>query len=120
MYTRPLSALRFLDEAGLDPRAPADVIVSALGERGLPGAVRDEVLAAYEALGDDAAVAVRSGAIGEDSAEATFAGQQETYLWVRGADAVCDAVRDCWVSLYSPPAISYRARLEGGGEAPAM
>src|SRR4029453_8067100 len=49
---------------------------------------------------------------------ATFAGQQETYLWVRGADAVCDAVRDCWVSLYSLPAISYRARL--GEMEPAM
>ena len=111
---------RFLDEAGLDPRAPADAIVSALGERGLPGAVRDEVLAAYEALGDDAPVAVRSSAIGEDSAEATFAGQQETYLWVRGADAVCQAVRDCWASLHGAAPTSYRARLEGGGEAPAM
>ena len=56
-------------------------------------------------------VAVRSSAVGEDSQDATFAGQQETYLWVRGAEHVCDAVRDCWVSLYSPPAISYRARL---------
>ena len=46
-------------------------------------------------------VAVRSSAVGEDSVDATFAGQQETYLWVRGAEHVCDAVRDCWVSLYS-------------------
>ena len=51
--------------------------------------------------------------------EATFAGQQETYLWVRGADHVCDAVRDCWVSLYSTPAMTYRARLARPGE-PAM
>src|SRR5205814_510676 len=57
-------------------------------------------------------------ALGEDSSEATFAGQQETYLWVRGAEGVCDAVRDCWVSLYSPPAIAYRARL--GELEPAM
>ncbi len=64
-------------------------------------------------------VAVRSSALGEDSQDATFAGQQETYLWVRGADHVCDAVRDCWVSLYSPPAIAYRARL-GAGDEPAM
>ena len=41
------------------------------------------------------------------------------YLWVRGADEVCDAVRDCWASLYSAPAISYRARLGGAGR-PAM
>jgi pyruvate,water dikinase len=58
--------------------------------------------------------------VGEDSAEATFAGQQETYLWVRGADGVCDAVRDCWASLYSPEAISYRARIGDAGRAPAM
>ncbi len=64
-------------------------------------------------------VAVRSSALGEDSQDATFAGQQETYLWVRGVDHVCDALRDCWVSLYSPPAISYRARLSDGEE-PAM
>jgi pyruvate,water dikinase len=65
-------------------------------------------------------VAVRSSAVGEDSQDATFAGQQESYLWVRGAEHVCDAVRDCWVSLYSPPAISYRARLARRRHAPAM
>ena len=64
-------------------------------------------------------VAVRSSALGEDSQDATFAGQQESYLWVRGADHVCDAVRDCWVSLYSTPAMTYRARLGQPGE-PAM
>jgi pyruvate,water dikinase len=62
---------------------------------------------------------VRSSATGEDSAEATFAGQQETYLWVRGIDAVCEAVRNCWISLYSPTAVNYRARLERAPE-PAM
>ena len=56
-------------------------------------------------------VAVRSSAVGEDSAEATFAGQQESVLWVRGSDAVCDAVRTCWASLHSPTAVAYRARL---------
>ena len=60
---------------------------------------------------------MRSSALGEDSEEATFAGQQESYLWVRGAREVADAVRDCWVSLYSPQAISYRARMGGGGAA---
>ena len=81
----------------------------------VPDAVRDELARRYGELGEEAgievpAVAVRSSALGEDSQDATFAGQQETYLWMRGADRVCDAVRDCWVSL-SPPAIAYRARL---------
>ena len=54
----------------------------------LPEAVRAEIVAGYAALGaDEPPVAVRSSAIGEDSAEATFAGQQESFLWVRGADA---------------------------------
>ncbi len=65
-------------------------------------------------------VAVRSSARGEDSAEATFAGQQETYLWVRGTDGVCEAIRGCWISLYSPEAISYRARMSSDHEPPAM
>jgi pyruvate,water dikinase len=91
----------------------------------VPDAVRAEVARRYEELADEAGdaeppVAVRSSALGEDGQDATFAGQQETYLWVRGAEHVCDAVRDCWVSLYSPPAITYRARLGGDAAEPAM
>ena len=63
-------------------------------------------------------MAVRSSARGEDSAEATFAGQQDTYLWVRGVDAVCEAVTKCWASLYNPEAVAYRERF--GVENPAM
>ncbi|HTZ04212.1 MAG TPA: PEP/pyruvate-binding domain-containing protein [Gaiellaceae bacterium] len=132
------SAFRaFVDEAGLGGMiatelgrmAPDDVdsvgaashaIAQAMRSAPVPDAVRDEIAERYAALdGDDPPVAVRSSALGEDSQDATFAGQQETYLWVRGADHVCDAVRDCWVSLYSPPALTYRARLGENGE-PAM
>ena len=56
------------------------------------------------------AVAVRSSATSEDSEEASFAGLQDTYLWVRGADAVLKHVRLCWSSLYSVPSISYRRK----------
>jgi pyruvate, water dikinase len=87
----------------------------------VPGAVRDEIAEGYAQLGRDSPpVAVRSSAVGEDSQDATFAGQQETYLWVRGAEPVCDAVRDCWVSLFSPAAISYRLRLGDSAQRPAM
>ena len=84
--------------------------------------VRDEIAARYAELGDGghAGVAVRSSAVGEDSAEATFAGQQETVLWVRGAAAVFDAVVRCWASLYSPAAVAYRARLGDHAPEPAM
>jgi pyruvate,water dikinase len=94
-------------------------ISEAMHSAPMPAAVRGEVERHYEELGD-VPVAVRSSALGEDSQEATFAGQQETYLWIRGVDQVCDAIRDCWVSLYSPPAISYRARLGERDAEPAM
>ena len=78
----------------------------------------DEIADAYRSLGEPA-VAVRSSAIGEDSAETTFAGLQDTYLWVQGADAVCAAVRDCRASLDNPEAVAYRKRMGIEGE-PAM
>ncbi len=100
-------------------------ISEAMRSAPVPAAVLGEVARRYAELAqeagvDDPPVAVRSSALGEDSQDATFAGQQETYLWVRGADRVCDAVRDCWVSLYSPPALTYRARLGQAVEEPAM
>jgi pyruvate,water dikinase len=105
-------------------RTASDAIGRAMRAAPLPEPVRREVAERYAELADSAgesepAVAVRSSATGEDSAEATFAGQQETYLWVRGIEAVCEAVRNCWVSLYSPTALSYRARLKHAPE-PAM
>jgi phosphoenolpyruvate synthase/pyruvate phosphate dikinase len=94
----------------------APVIADAMRAAEMPAKIVDEIARAYDALGGPP-VAVRSSAIGEDSEEATFAGQQETFLWVRGAEQVCEAVRDCWISLYSPTAIAYRARLAREREA---
>jgi pyruvate,water dikinase len=76
----------------------------------LPRAVATAVTAAYAALGADVPVAVRSSAVGEDAAEASFAGLQDSYLWVRGAASLLDHVRRCWASLYNPEAVSYRLR----------
>jgi phosphoenolpyruvate synthase/pyruvate phosphate dikinase len=100
-------------------QAAAEAIATAMRGASLPAPVREEIATRYAQLGDETgdaepAVAVRSSAVGEDSGEATFAGQQETYLWVRGAGGVCEAVRDCWISTYSAPAMSYRARMAGG------
>ncbi|HYC88905.1 MAG TPA: PEP/pyruvate-binding domain-containing protein [Thermoanaerobaculia bacterium] len=68
----------------------------------VPANVRD----AYHALG--ARVAVRSSATAEDLPDASFAGQQETFLDVAGEEAVLDAVRRCWASLWSARAMHYR------------
>jgi phosphoenolpyruvate synthase/pyruvate phosphate dikinase len=128
------SALRsFVEATGLDgtiasatARVAADdldaltaaskTIDEAMRFAPLPDAVRAELASRYEELthatGEEVPpVAVRSSAVGEDSDEASHAGQQETFLWVRGIDHVCDAVRDCWVSLFSPHAMSYRATV---------
>lgn len=67
--------------------------------------------------GEPAAVAVRSSATSEDGADASFAGLQDTFLWVTGADAVVEHVRRCWASLYSVESVAYRLRrgvAEGG------
>jgi pyruvate,water dikinase len=63
-------------------------------------------------------VAVRSSALGEDGAEASFAGQHDTFLWVRGAEAVWRALLDCHGGLENPEAVAYRERVGAGR--PAM
>jgi pyruvate,water dikinase len=130
----------FVRESGLDRKiagelsrvSPGDVdsvvtashrISEAMRSAPVPVPVRDEIARAYGELSEEAGipqppVAVRSSALGEDGEDATFAGQLESYLWIRGADRVADAVRDCWVSLFGPPAIAYRAQV--GQEEPAM
>jgi rifampicin phosphotransferase len=82
---------------------------AALLDAPVPAAVADAVRAAYAGLGTDTPVAVRSSATAEDLPWASFAGQQDTYLNVVGADAVLDAVRRCWASLWTDRAVSYRA-----------
>lgn len=64
-----------------------------------------------ECGGQEIPVAVRSSATAEDLAGASFAGQQETYLWVRGADEVVSRTVECWISLFTDRAISYRAKM---------
>ena len=75
----------------------------------VPAGIVAAVRAAYAALGADAPVAVRSSATAEDLPFASFAGQQDTFLNVVGEEAVLDAVRRCWASLWTDRAVSYRA-----------
>ncbi len=76
-------------------------------ETPLPAPVREEILAAYDNLGENASVAVRSSATAEDLPGASFAGQQDTYLNVTREDLL-DYVRDCWASLFTQRALYYR------------
>ncbi len=85
----------------------------------LPAEVAADISLAYTELGASA-VAVRSSATMEDSPEASFAGLQDTYLAVRGADAVLDRVRACWASLYNDESVAYRRRQGIGEDGLAM
>ena len=86
---------------------------------GIADSVRERLLAAYRALGPDAVVAVRSSATGEDGADASFAGMNATITNVSGEESLIDAVLRCWMSLFSPRVITYRASRDFTGE-PAM
>ncbi|WP_345606838.1 PEP/pyruvate-binding domain-containing protein [Pseudonocardia adelaidensis] len=88
----------------------------------LDEAVAESIHEAYLALGDDVAVAVRSSSAVEDSVEHSFAGEHDTYLWVRGVDEVIARVLDCWASMFTTRAMEYRrkAGLSGGGDAMAV
>ncbi|MDR2215995.1 MAG: hypothetical protein LBE59_09170 [Nevskiaceae bacterium] len=77
----------------------------------LPQDLRDELRAAHTALCEGSArapLAVRSSATTEDAEDASFAGLQDTYLWVLGIEEIEHQLRSCWASLYSVPSITYR------------
>jgi pyruvate,water dikinase len=98
-----------LTQAGF-PVPPGFAVTTAAYERDDIGKALGE---AYVELGSrvgraDPPVAVRSSAIAEDLPDASFAGVQDTYLWICGLDAVHDGVRRCWASFYNPEAIAYR------------
>jgi pyruvate,water dikinase len=127
---------RLVDElvAEVDPddmstlEAKAEHIRDVVVALDVPDAVADAVTAGYErlaaeaGLGVDPPVAVRSSAIAEDTAAASFAGMQSTYLWLRGVDQVFEGVRRCWASYFNAEALAYRAQhgVHAGGMSVAV
>ena len=108
-----------LDETITDPRNPTQYeeaskkIRSLIESTPIPKDIRDAIVEAYRELSrrvglKDVYVAVRSSATAEDLPGASFAGQQETFLNVRGEEEVLESVRKCWSSLFTPRAIFYR------------
>ncbi|MFO7777731.1 MAG: phosphoenolpyruvate synthase [Nitriliruptoraceae bacterium] len=100
-------------ERGTDLAEVGAAIRDAFREGGMPSATDEVIRAAYRQLceevgREDVDVAVRSSATAEDMPEASFAGQQETYLNIRGEDAVVAAVVACYASLFTDRAIAYR------------
>ncbi len=106
--------LRRLDSTDLcSVEALSAEMRSAILEQNLPPDVEAAIRAAFARLTERCSgqvpVAVRSSATAEDLPDASFAGQQDTYLWVCGIDAVLQGVRRCWASLFNARAIIYRA-----------
>ncbi len=101
-YEEHRSQIRDLFLAGAMPVDMAREIRSAYAELG--------VVAAGDTDAGGAPVAVRSSATAEDLPGASFAGQQETYLNISGDEALLQAVKECWASLWTPRAMAYRAR----------
>lgn len=91
-----------------DVEAKAHSIRALLSVAAIPAPVRIAVQAAYRQVADGQHVAVRSSGTAEDLAEASFAGQHDTYLDIRGEDSLFDALRRCWASMWSARAIAYR------------
>jgi pyruvate,water dikinase len=101
-----LSPLDYNDSARL--QEVSEEIKSLIRSAPVPQQIAAEIKQAYRQLGGGP-VAVRSSATAEDLADASFAGQQATFLNVVGEDEVVDAVRACWASLFEARAIFYRA-----------
>ncbi|MCC6388413.1 MAG: phosphoenolpyruvate synthase [Dehalococcoidia bacterium] len=102
---KELFGLDVSDSRALNERA--ERIKQRIIEAPMPAHIAEEIKAAYRELGEGA-VAVRSSATAEDLPEASFAGQQSTFLNVVGGDNVVKAVQACWASLFEGRAIFYR------------
>jgi pyruvate,water dikinase len=108
-----LSALNSEDVASINQAS--DVVQSLIMGAPMSEQVRTAIMEAYAGLCQKCSmeflpVAVRSSATAEDLPTASFAGQQETYLWIQGAAQVIEKVQRCWASLFTPRAISYRIK----------
>src|SRR5215207_4987905 len=104
------SVPRAEDPAGFEEVAEG---IRALFSGGkVPDEMAEEIRSSYQELSEDreTPVAVRSSATAEDLPGMSFAGQQETYLNVRGAEALLEAVKNCWASLWTARAMAYRVR----------
>jgi pyruvate,water dikinase len=104
----------FTDPMGL--REVSAQVRKLMEELPMEAEIERAVRSAYSELSErcgmaNVPVAVRSSADAEDLPDASFAGQQDTYLWVIGADAVVEHVKKCWSSLFTDRAIAYRHEM---------
>lgn len=111
-FAERVHALPLSDTAGLEQACQA--LCARMERCPIPETLRGEVEAALARIGTDSAFSVRSSATAEDMGGAAFAGQHETYLNCIGLDQILARIRDCWISLWSARAISYRLQAGVG------
>ena len=106
--------LEAIDRSSDDSLAQASANIRELFEQyDIPADLKDEIVSRYKLLfpnGKTGFVAVRSSATAEDLPDASFAGQQETYLNVKDEEDLFDKIRKCWSSLFTARAIAYREK----------
>ena len=108
-----LSELKTGDMTSLD--GTSDKIQQLIRDAAMPAEIKTAIEKAYSELCslcgvESLPVAVRSSATAEDLPTASFAGQQNTYLWIQGVDQVVEKVQWCWASLFTARAIDYRIK----------
>jgi pyruvate, water dikinase len=92
-----------------DTEAAAEDLQGLVAALSVDGSLRELIADAYARLGTDVAVAVRSSATAEDTADTSFAGMNETFTNISGLDDLCEAVRGSWRSLFGDRVVAYRA-----------
>src|SRR5258706_1444185 len=102
--------LSHLEGAADNAAESSRAVLPIVKELRLPADFTSAVVAAFDNLSSPVGVAVRSSACAEDSEAASFAGQQETFLNVRGKEEVLTRIKDCWASFFSERALFYRSR----------
>lgn len=105
------AALAAIDPTKLDRlRELGECIRTHLQQQPIPVGIHDAIIQAWTKWGADHSYAIRSSATAEDLPSASFAGQQDTYLNIKGREDLLEHVRKCWASLFTDRAIAYRAK----------
>lgn len=106
-----LKSLELIDTESMEElKAAGERIRTHLGNLDIPAPIRQEIIQAWRKTGTHHAYAVRSSATAEDLPGASFAGQHDTFLNIKGERNILDCVRKCWASLFTDRAIIYRQK----------
>ncbi|MDF9408424.1 phosphoenolpyruvate synthase [Pelotomaculum isophthalicicum JI] len=106
-----LESLELIDIESLEElKSAGERMRSHLENLDIPECIQQEISRAWRKTGSQYAYAIRSSATAEDLPGASFAGQQDTFLNIKGEDNILDRVRKCWASLFTDRAIAYRRK----------